>query len=65
MSRQQEQITGILVFSEGKFAVLSKHITFFDTLNNKVEDMPKPLLTAQQVQIRKQILNERGLSELD
>ena len=65
MSRQQEQITGILVFSEGKFAVLSKHITFFDTLNNKVEDMPKPLLTAKQVQIRKQILNERGLSELD
>ena len=51
--RQQEQITGILVFSEGKFAVLSKHITFFDTLTNKVEDMPRPLLTAQQVQIRK------------
>lgn len=34
--KMQDSITGLLVFSEGKFAAMSKHVTFFDTLNHKM-----------------------------
>ena len=34
----QDTITGLLTFSEGKFAVLSKHVTFYDTIGSKLGD---------------------------
>ena len=55
----------MLVFSEGKFATISKHVVFYDTLNNKNEEAPSHLLTKQQIEMRRMILNENGLSELE
>ena len=34
----QDKISGLMIFSEGKFAVLSKHVTFYDTLVSKASD---------------------------
>ena len=42
--KMQDTITGLLIFSEGKFAILSKHVTFYDTISvsSKVSDSGAP-----------------------
>ena len=40
--KMQDTITGLLIFSEGKFAVLSKHVIFYDTISNKLSDSDAP-----------------------
>ena len=48
--KMQDQISGLMVFSEGKFAVLSKHVTFFDTLKNK--NSSNIITSASQIMLR-------------
>ena len=64
--RLQDQISGMLIFSEGKFAILSKHVTFFDNLSNKLQDSdpPKFQMKKKDLAIRRLILQEKGLSEI-
>ena len=64
--RLQDTISGMIIFSEGKFAVLSKHITFYDNLINKLadSDAPSRVLKKKDLEIRRLILQERGLSEI-
>lgn len=56
----------MLIFSEGKFAVLSKHVTFYDTIANKLQDSDAPNLNLKknELEIRRTILREKGLSEI-
>ena len=63
----QDTITGLLTFSEGKFAILSKHVTFYDTIGSKLGDHgdgPQIGLTRKELEIRRMILQEKGLSEI-
>ena len=55
----QDTITGLLIFSDGKFAVLSKHVSFFDTISNKGVDSsegPPMALKRKDLEIRRMIL---------
>ena len=56
----------MLIFSEGKFAVLSKHITFYDNLIQKMAevDTPSNVIKKKDLEIRRLILQEKGLSEI-
>lgn len=56
----------MMIFSEGKFAVLSKHITFYDNLINKMAevDAPNRVMKKKDLEMRRLILQERGLSEI-
>ena len=56
-----------MVFSEGRFVVLGKKMVYYDTLGDGVANSTQPshIYTRKQVEIRKMILNERGLSEME
>ena len=65
-TKTQDTITDLLVFSQGKFAILSKHITFYDSVSQKMaDDTPQSRLSEELVEIRRMILAEKGKSELD
>ena len=52
--------------SQGKFAVLSKQITFYDNTNSKMtEEVPKPKMTEGMIENRRLELHEKGKSEMD
>jgi hypothetical protein len=60
-------VTGIVVFSEGRFVVLGKKMVYYDTLGDGVANSMQPshIYSRKQVEIRKMILNERGMSEME
>ena len=64
--RMQDKISGLLIFSDGKFAVLSKHVTFYDTIVSRANDTGQnhKKLSRKELEIRRMILQEKGLSEI-
>ena len=64
--KMHNKITGLLIFSEGKIAVTSKHITFYDTISSRQSDSNAPhfSLNKKELEIRRTILREKGLSEI-
>ena len=56
-----------MVFSEGRFVLLGKKMVYYDTLGAGTANTmpPSHIYTKKEIEIRKMILNEKGLSEME